>query len=228
MGRKNEDLEGLWALELTLQDIGQVRTVMRFRTDDNVFTAWTRKDADKDILGGWTSLLGRAFTKSLKNGSLLRIEQGTLQESNDTLWWAGILVGPMGNYNIDGFVLNGRLHAAIGRKSRPDMGKAEGSRDISRLPMEDYAALFKKAVWLTEQKIYDRTVLRSKEWKGFVADMDNIAPKLQDDLEMVFAFFYKAGKLPFSHFALLKPVGNGGGDVPQGPYDRFRLTSTNQ
>lgn len=200
---KNGILEGQWYIDFTHKDIGVSRTLIRFDTKGNSFTAYTRKNADKDILGGWTSFLARTFTRSLKNGSLLRIEDGIFSVAGDTLHLAGILVTPMGNYNLEGHVAADRLSAAI-RNKRGQLGTMEGTRSIPGLPLEDYSALFKKSAELTEQKIYDRRVLQTGEWKDFVKDMQEITPRLQDDLEMIFAFFYKAGKLPFSHFALMK------------------------
>lgn len=201
---QNRTLEGKWLVHLSHTDIGLARTILQFQVKDSSFTAHTRKNADRDILGGWTSFLGRAFTKGMKNGSLVRIENGILLEQGDTLHLAGILVTPMGRFNIEGFVSNDRLTAGIKSKTRGRLGELTGIREIPRLPMEDYAALFDISAGFTEQKIYNRRVLQTKEWNNFVNDMRQITPKLQDDLEMIVAFFYKARKLPFSHFALMK------------------------
>ncbi len=201
---QNKTLEGKWHMHLSHTDIGLARTILQFQVKDSSFTAYTRKNADKDILGGWTSFLGRTFTKGMKNGSLVRIENGTFLEKGDTLHLAGILVTPMGRFNIEGSVSNDRLTAGIRSKTRGRLGELTGTREIPRLPIEDYAALFDRSADLTEQKIYNRRVLQTKEWNNFVNDMRQITPKLQDDLEMIVAFFYKARKLPFSHFALMK------------------------
>lgn len=203
---KKEQLDGTWSIELRLNDIGAVRTVLYFDTDRATFEAHTRKNADKDILGGWTSLLGRTFSGSFKDGSLLRISDGIFETGNDTLRFAGILVSALGKYNIDGYVVGEEMFARIRNKRQGSKGSLYGVHKSVKLPIENYAALFGQSVTLTEKNIYNKAVLQTKEWKAFVKDMSSVAPHIQDDLEMVFAFYYYAGKLPFSHYALLKPI----------------------
>lgn len=202
---KSEQLEGEWYVKFVHQDIGKARTVIVFNTRSNTFTAYSRKNADKDILGNWTSFLGRTFTKTLKDGSLLNIEKGIFETRNDTLFLAGILVTPMGSFNMEGHVTKNGLYATLRNKSRGYLGTISGNRNIPPLPLENYGQLFEDAVSLTETKIFNKEALRSEEWKTFKREMRKSVPKLQDDLEMVFCFFYRKEKLPFSHFALIKP-----------------------
>lgn len=201
---KNGQLEGKWYVNFMHKDIGEARTIIEFTTHSNTFTAQSRKNADKDILGSWTSFLGRTFTKSLKNGSLLNIEEGIYEVKGDTLHLAGILVTPMGSFNLVGHVVNKELYATLRNKRRGHLGEISGNRNIPNVPLENYKQLFENAVSLTESKIFNKEILHSKEWKLFTKEMRKTVPKLQDDLEMVFAFFYRAEKLPFSHFALMK------------------------
>lgn len=201
---KNKLLEGTWFLELQHNDIGVVRTYMHFETDNGTFEAASRKNADKDILGGWKATLGRTFTSSFKQGSLLRIEKGIYVTRNDTLHFAGILVSAMGNYNLDGYIVNNQFYAALSNKSQGIKGRLKGNRKLVSQPLEDYPALFSKAVSLTEQKIYNKDLLATTAWKDFVKDMRSVSGRVQDDLEMVFAFFYYSGKLPISHYALMQ------------------------
>lgn len=215
----NTSLEGKWYIELQQTDIGIVRTIMTFETDDSSFIAYTRKKADKDILGGWTAMLGRTFTSSFKEGSLLRIEQGIFTTRNDTLKIAGILSSAIGKYNINGYIINNEMHARIGNKKHGYRGVVKGSRSVPALPFEDYQALFEKAVALTKNKIYNRKLLLTKEWKNFTTAMRNVSANVQDDLEMVFAFFYYADKLPLSHYALMKiPETDNTTPAPQSPH----------
>jgi hypothetical protein len=217
---KNTKVEGKWFVELQLSDLGKVRTVMTFETDDTTFEAYTRKNADKDILSGWTSLLGRTFTKNFKNGSLMRVEDGLLEASKDTLKLSGILTSAIGKHNVNGYIVNNKLYADIGNKDKGYIGHLNGTRENVKLPLENYLRLFNQSQQVTEQNIYNRDVLNTKEWKSFAEQMKKIAPALQDDIEMVFAFFYYAGKLPVSHYSLLpqpKPNFNEEG----GDYERM-------
>ncbi len=78
---------------------------------------------------------------------------------------------------------------------------------IMTLPLRNYNALFHETINLTKDKIFNRGLLETKEWKAFEEKMDDVSSKLQDDLEMIFTFYYYASKLPVSHYMLMKPFG---------------------
>jgi hypothetical protein len=195
---------GKWFIELQHNDIGMVRTIMQFDYANDKFTACTRKKADKDILGWWTALLGRTFTKSFKHGSLLRIVNGTSKTENDTFKLSGILVSAVGNYYFKGQVINNKLFANLLNGRKEKVGSITGEKIETKTPLEDYPALFDKAMSLTRDRIYNRSIMQTEDWKNFEKKTKKISGKMQDDLEMVFAFFYYAGRLPVSHYALIK------------------------
>jgi hypothetical protein len=199
-----ETLNGNWFVELQHNDIGAVRTIMQFNSDNNAFTAHTRKHADKDILGGWKAFLGRTFTKGFKGGSLLVIEKGQIKMANDSIILLGILNSALGSYYFKGYVLNDVLHAQLLDFNKEKIGKITATKKEIKTPLENYPALFDKAVALTKERIYNQSLLQSKEWKSFEINTRNVSVKVQDDLEMVFAYFYNASKLPVSHYALMK------------------------
>src|SRR5436190_21080308 len=99
---KQNPCEGKWYVELNSNDVGLVRTFMNFEFEDSTFIAFTRKNADRDILGYWTSSLGRLFTKDFKNGSLLNVTHGKARSQGDTMILSGILQSAMGNYYFNG------------------------------------------------------------------------------------------------------------------------------
>ena len=108
-----DNLEGIWFVIFEHRDIGYVRTVMNFETDGNEIKAYTRKNADRDILGLWKSLLARTFTSSFKGGSLLRVERGVWAIRNDTLVFAGVLKSAMGNLAVQGHVVGDSLYTVV-------------------------------------------------------------------------------------------------------------------
>lgn len=205
----NTKLEGSWIVHFTHRDIGTARTSLTFEGNVETFIAFSRKNADRDILGRWYSFWGRLFTSSMNEGCLLRIEQGVHREINDTLHLAGIGVTPMGKFNVQGYVFADTLVATISSKSRGALGAVNGYRGTVDESLENYAQLFDEIEQKTQDNIYNRTVLTTRKWNTFAKKMQNSTPKFQDDLEMVFAFFYRASKLPFSHYALMKPATNG-------------------
>lgn len=202
---KNDELEGNWFIEFQSNDIGIARTNLQFETGNGNFEAYTRKNADKEIVGWWTSKMGRIFTNSFDNGSLLRVTNGVYHHKNDTLILSGIFVSAMANYYFDGYVTKGELTAKLTDGAKTIKGTMKGFRKEVQRPLENYSELFGKAIKLTEDKIFNKDLIHNKKWKTFVEDMGAVSCKVQDDIEMVFAFFYFANKLPFSHYALLKP-----------------------
>jgi hypothetical protein len=193
-----------WQVVFKHKDIGTARTILHFEMQEDIFIAYTRKRADKDILGGWTSFLGRTFTKSLKEGCLLRIENGRWKQSGDTTILNGILVSPLGNSYFEGFIVKDQLFAYVKNKISDTIGYFSGIPNAAVLPMENYPVLLDSAISVTQNLIFNPQFLIGTEWQSFVAEMHKVAPKIKDDLEMVFAFFYYARKLPFSHFALMR------------------------
>lgn len=200
-------LHGKWHLLMEQNDIGLTEIIMEFDTDaDGKFEAFTRKGAVNDILGNWDALLARTFTSSFKDGSLLRIEKGVYAANQDTLQFAGILTSAIGNYAIKGYITENKLWATLSDKNHGYKGSLKGSKNVPAIPLRDYNELFRKTASLTQDKIFNRGILDSKEWKSFEKKMDIVSAKLQDDVEMIFAFYYYSGKLPISHYSLLRPV----------------------
>lgn len=201
---QNTKLQGSWLIELQHKDIGMARMLMRVDTAGSTFTAYTRRHADKALLGGFTALLGRMFTKNFKQGVLLRVVNGKTRMENDTLKLSGIFTSPMGNYYFDGHIEGDSLIAVLSNKARNKIGLMRGTQKSLPAPLENYPALFEKALALTTEKIYSKDLLEERSWKKFVRKGKKVSARVQDDLEMVFAFFYYAGKLPVSHYALMK------------------------
>lgn len=206
---KTDNLSGKWHLEMEHNDLGLSQIIMEFNvTGENNFEGHTRKDALKDILGGAKSMLAKSFNDGLKGGSILRIENGTYSSVSDSLKFTGVLTSMVGNYNIKGYVFQGKLSATLNDMNNNYKGVIKGERNTRLLPLRDYHALYKETANLTYNKIFNRKVMQTKEWKKFDRKMNDVSTKVQDDLEMVFAFFYYAGKLPISHYMLMRPFGD--------------------
>lgn len=202
--RQENKLNGNWIVELKNNDIGVVRTILTFEGDSAAFTAFSRKNADKDIFGKWKSTLGRTFTKDFKGGSFLHIVNGKITHRGDSTILAGIFTSSLGNYYFNGYVENNRLHAVLRTANKKIYGYMDGVKEDAKTPLEDYPAIFEKCVAITKTNIYNAQTTKTKEWSSFEAQMRKASAKAQDDLDMVFAFYYYAAKLPFSHYALMK------------------------
>jgi len=202
----HSQVDGKWSVKLTSDDIGVVNTIIEFQsTGDGSFTAWTRKGADRDFLGFWKSTLARIFTKDFKNGSLIRITDGTITENENTLVLSGIFRSAMGNYYFNGEVIGNQLTAQLKDGKQKKKGDLSGRKNYNvSYPIDDYPTIVSEALNTTRNRIYNREVLNSKEWNSFEKTISEKSDKFQDDIELVFAFYHFASKLPFSHFALTK------------------------
>ena len=203
-----EQLKGNWYLDFQYSVICG-RIFMNFEIDGDNFIAYSRKNADKDIFGTRRASLGRVFIKNyknqFKNGTLLRIVEGTHKIENDTLKLSGIFTSAIGTFgHFNGYMIENNLYLTFVNKLGEQVGMITGTKNAFQLPLENYPDLFKASVHLTEDKIFNKNILQTKKWKKFEKTMTKVSAKVQDDMEMVFAFYYYAGKSPISHFMLFK------------------------
>ncbi len=203
-------LNGKWFIEVKTDDLGTVRSFMTFAVSDTNLTAMSTENADRKILGYGKSVLGRAFSKSFENGALLHIKKSSVRDSTGYAVFKGILTSAAGNFYIFGKAKDGVLDCVLKDGAYTPVGSVSGTQKLPQTPLDDYVAIVDKAIATAEEKIYNRDLLATKYWKNFKDDMREFAPKCADDVELIFAFFYHASKLPFSHFSLLRKD-----DIPQ-------------
>jgi|SRR5690554_2048243 len=202
---KPDVLSGNWLIELQSNDIGTVNTILIFESKENSFTGFTRKGADKAILGFWKSGMVRVFTNDFKNGSLIRFTDGIIQTRNDTTFLAAIFRSSIGNYYFNGTVVKDSMVAALINSKQEITGRLAGCKiAIIDYPLDDYPKIISEAVDTAKSKIFNRDILTTKNWKKFERKIKEKSTDFQDDIELVFAFYYFAGDLAISHFALTR------------------------
>jgi C-terminal processing protease CtpA/Prc len=81
-------------------------------------------------------------------------------------------------------------------------GRLLGKKVAVASPPANYADVWQRISALTAEKIYNKSVLETKEWKNFSADMGNFATEAVDDAEFAYYFFYRAKDLPFTHYSV--------------------------
>jgi hypothetical protein len=199
-------LTGKWLLKLSSNDVGTVRMVMQFNATDSTFSAATRPNADRDVLGSWKSFLARTFTPDFKNGSLMRVVNGKVTHRTDSLLLRGVCTSAMGNYYFIGSMVGDTLKATLSDGLHEKRGEFSGVAYTGSGPLADYPALIDSALAKADEQLYDPKLVTSKEYRQFKKRIRKIATVTQDDLELVFAFFSEARSLPFSHFALMRPL----------------------
>src|SRR5699024_8984864 len=118
-----------WKTTIKTRDIGKAETFFQFNFSENTnqFTAYTRKNADKDILGWTKSKLARIFTKNFKGGSLLHIEKGQIipQTEGDSL--KGILTSSFGNYYFDALKIGDQIEGKLLNGNKEIVGLFEAN-----------------------------------------------------------------------------------------------------
>ncbi len=197
-------LRGDWKVEFIHPDIGQVRLILSIEVEKNTFRAHTRKGADKIVLGRWTSFLGRTFTSSFKEGRFIVVEEGKITGEDNGLLLDGIFRSPLGNYYFKGTLVEGKLQVDLTTKSGAVRATLSGNPLAEVLPLADYQNVLEQVFEDTERYLYNRRLIEGKSWQAFKSKMKAISTEVNDDLELVFAFYYYAQKLPFSHFALVR------------------------
>jgi hypothetical protein len=198
-------IDGNWLIKLNSNDIGTVTSILHLQTDKQSFEGWTRKGADRDILGFWKSTLARLFTDDFKKGSLIRITDGKIQEKGDTLILGAVFRSAIGSYYFDGTVQDGQLNAKLRNSKKEVRGTVSGEKKHNKdYPLRNYPLIISEALDTTESRIYNRNELKTKEWEDFEKSIKKSSKHFMDDVELVFGFYYYASKLPFSHFNLTR------------------------
>ncbi|PSR04199.1 MAG: hypothetical protein BRD50_04285 [Bacteroidetes bacterium SW_11_45_7] len=221
-------LQGKWLITFQSDDIGVAKTVVTFHQQDSTFYAHTRKRAVGDILNFWKATFARIMTDDFKNGALLNITEGTITKKRNALILHGIFHSALGDYYFDGevvfgsyyggAVVKGKLNAELSNANGETRGTLTGKKANPSLPLHDYNTLVEEALDSAERNIYSPSPLQTNKWQRFKNRITKVAPRLQDDVEMVFAFFYYADKLPFSHFSLIKKKQQQGDTTTQTRY----------
>lgn len=202
---KPDVLTGTWSVELQSNDIGTVNTIFNFESVESSFIAFTRKGADKAILGFWKSAMARVFTKDFKNGSLIRVTDGIIHTRNDTTFLAAIFRSSIGTYYFNGTVVKDTLEAVLRNSKQELTGQLTGYKNAEvDFPLDDYPKIISEALDTAKTKIFNRDILETKEWKKFERKIKEKSSEFEDDIELVFAFYYFASALPISHFALTR------------------------
>lgn len=203
-----QQIQGPWLLDFYSQDIGHVRTFMYLSAGDSTFSGHSTPKVAGKITGGLTAMLARIATPYFKKGALLHITKGTYrQEADGRIRLRAIFSSALGKFRMEGWISNGILDAKLTRKGNT-RAVVRGSRDLPETPLDDYPALLEAALAKTEAHIFNRKYISGKKYRKFKRKLNKIAENAQDDLELVFGFFYRARKLPFSHYFLYKAIEN--------------------
>jgi Peptidase family S41 len=202
---KSTVLNGDWYFEMLHNDIGHCNFYMHFEiTNDSTFIAYTRKNADKDFLGNFKSFAARNFAGMFKGGSLARIVKGKYNVKQDSIVLNGVFTNPIANAYFQAYIIKEKMVARLSNGKKIKTADLRGRHITKKESEHDYPAIVDKALLISNVEIFNPSVTKEKKWKTFEKEIKVFSFKAQDDLEMVFGFYYFKEKTKLSHFALLK------------------------
>lgn len=197
----SQDLTGKWKLEANIKGFGVLNILIDItKTSDTTFTASSRPSALKDVIGGLQYAVA-TNNKIYKNGSLVHIYDGVIQ--SDSL--KGIFTTPIMNLYFVAQLKDGKMTGALFGRDRKNKYYT-----FNAIPYKndfvnyDYISLVTGMENVFQNNIYNPGILKAKEWRDFFEKLNNLAPKVHDDLEMFIDFSFLVSKINVSHISLSK------------------------
>jgi hypothetical protein len=203
-----EALGGKWNITLRHLELGEMRSTLDFRfSNEKNFKASSHRKAVKNLIGGFKAGTAKWFSQKpmLISGAFLNLIEGKATMSNGKVTFSGtldIVVTPA--FKCNGTLENGRLLIPLLNSKGKNVGVIEGVRANSPAPIDEYSIIIMDLLATYENRIYDRRVLETKQWKTFAKKMTEAGQNAKDDLDLVFAFFTHSKNLPFTHKSLFR------------------------
>jgi len=155
----------------------------------------TPKNADVRLVGWFKARLSRLLGKTPKKGILATIN--CVQKEDSLIGNMNIFM--FGKMKFKGVYKNDLLNGII-ENDTVIVGTIKGIQSQER--NIDFEYLYPKIIDITENNIYSKSVLQTKEWKIFQKKLKKTLNTVQDDIELYYGFSFLP-KVPFSHYRLL-------------------------
>jgi hypothetical protein len=207
-----------WKVENEYGDV--ILLTIEVNTGKNTFTAYTRKDALKDIAGSITFTLAKTAGK-LKYPEIVFIE-GTTRKKADSLLLAGTFTYFDKQFPFSGAIAGNSFSGVYSDKNR--QRKLTGVKMPNDNPLADYKMIINTALSTGEKYLADPTWVKSGDWQDFKNEIGELKPKIKDDYEMAAAITWLGKKLPFSPFEINKI--NPHSKTSEAPKTAFREINT--
>jgi hypothetical protein len=171
---------------------GNTELLLKLNLKGKNFTLTSRKGSTKDIVGG-KYLMARMAGKL--NATTIKVT-GQYHFDMDTLVLTGKYMSLSSKQDFNGKIHNSQLQAAMTNNVM------KGYRVNDNKALADYKTIAAKALQVTEENLYNPTLVQSKEWKAFRKKVTSLSAKVKDDYEFEKAFNVQVGNLPFSHYGV--------------------------
>ncbi len=200
-----DELTGQWKFNVIIDGLGEISLLVNIKkTSDSTFTASSRHNAMKEIIGGSKQFMANLFVKQYKKGAFVRVFKGKIKD--DRL--SGIFTAPGVGMYLNATIENGKITGTLGddklgnnkKVNNPFIAVPYNSEKIDY----DYSALSKKIKETFRQHIFNPQILDEKEWRTFFKNLDDMVPFVRDDLEFFVGFTNLCQKVNISHIGILK------------------------
>ncbi len=187
-----------WKIENEYGD--EILLTIELNAAKNTFTAYTRKEALKDIAGSITFTLAKTAGK-LKYPEIVFIE-GTTWKKADSLLLTGTFTYFDKQFPFSASVYKNQFKGFYTDKNR--QRALTGTKLPGNKPLKDYQNIINTSIALAEKNLANPHWLKSGEWKDFSKKMNELKPKMADDYEMAASVEWNGKKLPFTPFEISK------------------------
>jgi hypothetical protein len=198
---KKAQEDNLWIVTAEIENTGKLNFYTLLDTTNSPALLKTLKDRDKAVLGSFKARLFRLFQKR-KNKSSMAVIELTENGTIDFLAMSMSLkeVEKISKDTISGIIYDSSLKNKTGKliAVRTHLTKNNLS------PFANYQQIADSIIALTDRKIYNPALVKSKGWRQFSNNIRSKSAKIQDDLEFMLLFFSQINKTGFSHYALVK------------------------
>lgn len=178
-------------------DVFSLTTFLKVKQTGDQFLITSPKNADVRLVGWFKARLGRLFGKSPKKGILTTIN--CVQKGDSLI--GNMNISMLGIMKFKGTYKNEILKGNIIKNDTITIGTIKGVK--SEENNIDYNYLYSKIIEITNENIYSKSIIQTKEWNKFQKELKKTFENVQDDVELFFGFQMLSPKPPFSHYNLL-------------------------
>lgn len=172
-------------------------TFLTVKQDGDELKITSPRGADRRLFGVFKSTLGRITGNAPKKGSFVRIEANQV---GDSLF--GVAKAPMlGTMDFVGVLKANSLSGNLIKNDTSIIGSISGV--VSDEKSLDYAEFYPKILQITQNNIFSKEALETKEWRKFQKKLKKVCNKAEDDIEFYLGFSIYSNQLPFSHYSLM-------------------------
>lgn len=187
--------DNIWKSEIDFDSGITFSTFLKFENEDNDFIITSPKNADVRMFGGFKARLGRLLGKSPKKGIIITISG---EQKGDSLY-GSTKIPVIGQLKFNGIITDNILDGQL-TQDNIIIGSLKGVKSSEN--RKNYSHLLPKILNITENNIYSKKNLQTKEWNKHQKKLENLFNKAQDDIELFLGFNMLSSSLSFSHYNL--------------------------